>query len=507
MNQLGIDRCANAVTADLEVYPSEDVFAAGERNHHISNTAYPIAHGQTFKPYRIKRENNREVIANAFDGCESLCLYSHIPFCESRCYFCEYTVVGKNELDQTEIYMNALNQEVKMYRELIGPRTLESFDIGGGTPSFPDTRLIEQHIETVTDNFSLGNDFEISIETTPRIAALEPDKLTEYYRMGIRRISMGVQVTQPDLLKVLGRDSNGLEHHRYATDHVRRAGFTKFNLDLMYGFAGQSTAAWQATLEHAIALDPEYITLYRMRYKLTRISHQADQVKMKQISEQAELAKEFLKAGGYLANPGKNTYSRVPQDTGTSGYLTRRVVQGMPYLGVGLGAQSFSHSTISYNSGAVGKNLLPYLRDINNSRLPIQDLYHLPAVHMMAKMIAVSFYFGEINLDAFQNKFGVSLEDAYPNAIEFALNNGFMYYSESTNGSEIVGIKNNCLSLTALGARVFNGVIALFFAPSVQKYLIECDGNTNKDMQINRITANKIANQSEKMSLSKQVIG
>ena len=468
----GTERCARHVAADEMAFAPAEIFAAGELNHHISNTAYPIAHRETFWPYRVARELHAEKVTEAFTGLDEICLYSHIPFCETRCYFCEYTVVGKKELDATEEYMAALNREVAMYADLLGERTLAGFDVGGGTPSFPAADLIAKHIDTVRRHFVVTNDFEISIETTPKIASLEGDKIHAYKQMGINRISMGVQVTQPDLLKVLGRETNGIEHHLRARDHVRAAGFTKFNLDLMYGFAGQSTDSWQATLEHAIRLDPEYITLYRMRYKLTRISHQASLVHMQQVREQAALAKQMLSAAGYKANPGKNTYSRVEGDTGTSGYLTRRVVQGAPYLGVGLGAQTFTHSTIAYNSGAVGKNLSPYLRDVAKDVLPIQDLYHLPAAHMMAKMVAVSFYFGEVNLSAFEQKFGVTLEQAYPAAVEYAINKGLMEYATSGNGSERPNHSPDALRLTQHGAKHFNGTIALFFAPSVQNYLL-----------------------------------
>lgn len=481
------------VGADRDKFAPAEVFAAGELNHHISNTAYPIAHGTTFWPYRISREEQRQTVAAAFAGLDEICLYSHIPFCETRCYFCEYTVVGKKELSQTEEYMAALNRETEIYAELLSSRTIAGFDIGGGTPSFPDARLIDAHIKTVKRHFLTGPQFEISIETTPRIASLEADKIFAYKQMGIDRISMGVQVTQPDLLKVLGRETNGIEHHFRAARHIRDAGFKKFNLDLMYGFAGQSAASWLATLEHAVALAPDYITLYRMRYKLTRISHQASQVELSQVREQANLAKEFLACHGFCANPGKNTYSRISGDTGTSAYLTRRVVQGAPYLGLGLGAQTFTDSTISYNSGAVGKNLSPYLRDVAKGLLPIQDLYDLPATHMMAKTVAVSFYFGEINLGAFENKFGVSFENAYPEATEFALQCGLMEYTTSLNGAEIPGLDNRSLSLTSDGARHFNGTIALFFAPSVQAYLIARDPSTASDMVTNEKAALRIA--------------
>jgi len=468
----GIDKCAPAVTADLAVYEPVDVFHAGETNHHISNTAYPIAHRETWWPYKVAKPDYEKNVMKAFADLDEICLYTHIPFCETRCFFCEYTVVGKKELDLTQEYMQTLNAEATKYAQVLGPRKIMGWDIGGGTPSFVDAPLIGQHIEVVRKLFHLKDDCEISIETTPKIAAAEPEKISAYKKMGIDRISMGIQVTQPDLLKILGRDTNGVEHHFRACDAIRNAGYRKFNIDLMYGFADQSLASWHETLTHATKLAPDYITLYRMRYKLTRISHQMNRVQIDEVRAQAKLAKELFAAAGYFANPGKNTYSKIENDTGTSGYLTRRVTLGAPYLGIGLGAQTFTDSTIAYNSGAVGKNLSPYLRDIEKNLLPIQDLYHLPKEHMMAKMIAVSFYFGEVNLSAFENKFGLKLEDAYPQVVKFVLAEGLMEYTTSENGKEISGLDHRSLALTTKGAKHFNGTIALFFAPSVQGYLL-----------------------------------
>ena len=249
----------------------------------------------------------------------------------------------------------------------------------------------------------------------------------------------------------------------------------------MYGFAGQTLDSWSATLAHAIGLNPEYITLYRMRYKLTRISHQAPSVTLEDVRPLMKLAKAMLSDAGYHANPGKTTYSRITGDVGTSSYLARRVIDGMPYLGLGLGAQSFTHTTISYNDGSVGKNLKPYLDSMAINRLPVQDLYDLPAVQMMGKMCAVSFYFGEVNLQAFHEKFGIRLEDVFGPEIEFLLKRGFMEYT------------SRALSLTPEGAMHVNGVIALFFAPSIQKYLIDRDPSLATDMDRNRRLAQKVA--------------
>lgn len=455
--------------ADVRHFSPERVFEAGERHHQIANTAYPIAHHETWRPYRVARLRQEEVTARAWQGIQDLCLYAHIPFCEVRCAFCAYTVVEPGERSMTEAYLDRLEAELGLYRELLGGRTLHGFDIGGGTPSVVPAARIARLVDRVHRAFHLADGYGISIETTPRIAAADFAKMRAYREAGIGRISMGIQVIQPDLLKMLNRDQNGVEHHFRAVDHLRRAGFERFNVDLMYGFAGQSLASWQATLEHAMGLNPESITLYRMRYKLTRISHHAAKVDLAQVREQAEWAKRLLEAAGYRANPGKNTYSRVPGDAGTSAYLTKRVVEGMPYLGIGLGAQSFSHTTLSYNEGAAGKNLAPYLKSVDEGRLPLQDVYDLPLSQVMAKMAAVSFYFGEIDRAAFLEKFGQSIELAFPAEVAFVLERGFMQDT------------GRALSLTPLGARHFNGVIALFFAPSVQRHLIGLDGDFQSD--------------------------
>jgi oxygen-independent coproporphyrinogen-3 oxidase len=468
--------------ADEEALDPRDVFEAGLRNHHVSNTAYPIAHGRTWAPYRVGAERTDEVAVAAWAGIHDLCLYVHVPFCETRCSFCEYTVVKREEAPGVGQYMDDLRRELALYRAALGGgRRLHGFDIGGGTPSFVPAEEIASVVEAARDAFAFAPGADVSIETTPRIAADQPGKLEAYRRAGIDRISMGVQVVQPDLLRLLNREANGIACHSRAVDNIRRAGFQRFNVDLMYGFAGQGLESWRATLQHALDLQPEYVTLYRMRYKLTRISHQAPQVTLDPVRALAALAKRMLGEAGYHANPGKTTYSRVAGDVGTSAYLARRVQDGMPYLGLGLGAQSFTHTTISYNDGAVGKNLFPYHRSLERERLPLQDLYDLPRAQMAGKMCAVSFYFGEIRRRSFREKFTLPLEDAYPAAVEFVLRRGLMEWTAEA------------LSLTPAGAEHVNGVIALFFAPAIQRYLVQRDPDRAEDLHRNRASSLKVA--------------
>jgi oxygen-independent coproporphyrinogen-3 oxidase len=284
-----------------------------------------------------------------------------------------------------------------------------------------------------------------------------------YHDLGIRRISMGVQTINPRLLQEVGRTATSISFNRAAADNIRAAGFQRFNIDIMVGFANQSLKSLETTLQHVISLEPEYITLYRTRYKGTRIASQAQLVTLEEVNAQASLAKGMLLAAGYFGTPGKNTFSRLEGEAGTSDYLTERVIHGTPYLGLGLGAQSLSEVTLAYNSGAADKRLEHYRRQVEAGELPIQDLYYLSRQAAMGKMISVSFYFGEINLPSFQRKFGLSVEEAFPAEVEFILQNGLMEYTADGDPT---------LRLTAYGETAYNGVIVLFYAGAVKAHLL-----------------------------------
>ena len=143
--------------------------------------------------------------------------------------------------------------------------------------------------------------------------------------------------------------------------------------------------------------------------------------------------------------------------------------------------KTFSPTTIAYNEGAATKRLDPYLDAVAAGRLPIQDLYDLPRRHVIGKMAAVSFYFGEIRRAPFEAKFGAPLEQLFADELEFLSARGLM-----TLGDE-------ALSLTDEGTSYVNGIIPLFAAPSIQKYLLERDPARADDMTRNRRAALQVA--------------
>jgi len=452
------------------------------RHHHICNTAFPIAHNTTIRPYRVRRVREQQEIRDTFAGAyghlDEMMLYAHVPFCHTRCQFCEYTVVnpkqGRDE-DVQSTYFKALWSELDMYAELLHTRgkRLVGFDIGGGTPSMARTEHIAELMQRVEQRFDRVDweQLEVSIETTPKIAAAEPDKMRAYYDMGIRRISMGVQTTDFTQAQEMNRDdaNASVDYLHRAVANIRAAGFRSFNIDLMYGFplrASRTDDPWLRTVQDTIDLGPEHITLYRMRYKGTLMAHLADRVKLDQVNRQEGDARALLNASGFVGLTGKNTFSRVPGNSGCSDYLDKRVRLAVPYIGIGLGAQSFSHYSLSYNLGAVTKRLEQYVRSLELRRIPVQDLYHLSREAAIAKMASVSFYYGGIDLRAFESCFRASLHSLFPSEVDFVLKYGLMELDHA----------NQRLQMTKLGKQCFGGVVALFYSPSVKNYILNLQG-------------------------------
>ena len=202
--------------ADRLSYDPAEVFSAGLIQHHLANTAYPIGHVTTMRPYRVTRRDAEidRVAAQAWSGIDELCLYVHVPFCEKRCSFCEYTVVDpKDNQSAEDTYFDLLIREFELWGKALDStrKTLIGFDIGGGTPALPKVSNTARVIDAAHRHFQFRSEMEISLETTPRIAAHDPQKMRDLRQLGIDRISMGVQTIQPSLLKALGRNASAAD--------------------------------------------------------------------------------------------------------------------------------------------------------------------------------------------------------------------------------------------------------------------------------------------------------
>jgi len=453
---------------DNQSYPVQEVFDAGKRNYQIANTAYPINHNRTTAPYKVSDEKLQEHIAQVWQNVDELLLYAHVPFCSKICSFCELSVVKPKYIqDDTIPYFDALQKEIAMYAESLWERKkVRGFDIWGGTPSIVDTKHIWDIITTFDSHFDLASDMRISIETTPKIAAEQIQKMRDYYTMWIRRISMGVQSLSG---KLIGRADASASDNIQAAENIRAAGFEQFNIDVMYGFANQGNEDVIRTIEHITDISPEFVTLYPMRYKGTVVEGRSKEVQAEILTEQYQIAYDMLTDAGYKIRPGKNTCSRLEGNNGLSDYLHHRVLHGLPYLGFGLGAQSFNPANnLSYNHGAHIKHNAEYIKQVNDWLFPIQDAHHLSREAAMGKMISIWFFYGGIHLESFKKIFWESLEEAFPDEIGFLKEHQLMEYSES----------DGIFGLTKKWVANYSGVISLFYSPATKKYLLEIEDDT-----------------------------
>lgn len=457
----------------------QNTYETGLLYHHYANTAYPLTPA-SFLQYRIKDQKEiLDFVTSEWALADELSLYIHIPFCKARCKFCEYVVLDQNDESLENDYTQLLLKEMKMYAGLLQGKKIVGFDLGGGTPTKLSVTNLKQITEAVNDLFNIDKDVIFSIETTPTIAAEEPEKIQAVYDLGYRRISMGIQTVSDKLLAELGREGNNSIYEN-AVKNIRKAGFERVNIDLMYGFLYQSDIDLEHTLKYAVGLKPEYITLYRNRYKGTKIESEAGGVSIYKAMRQYNLAYRTLTEHEYGANTGKNTFSRVAGDYGTSDYLTKRVIDGVPYVGMGLGAQSFGMNYLAYNEGAVSKKMERYRRAINEGRLPIQDLYRLPVAESIAKMVSVAFYFGFIDFDSFEHRFHLAFEEQFPDELAYVLEH------------ELMKMEGRRLTLTGRGADYINGVIPLFYSDRSKIELQDLLEKSNPDAAAKRRTDEKL---------------
>lgn len=434
-----------------KIYSCEELFDMGIKFHHYTNTAYPLR-VNSLQQYELHGvdEVRRTVSKNITDQKE-INLYVHVPYCKTRCKFCEYVVMDDpNEVSQ-DIYTDYLLREMDLYRAMVGDIPVVGYDLGGGTPLFLSNDNLKRITEKIkTFRFKPGTSW--SVETTPVIAANDLEKLRFVKALGYDRISMGFQTVSSILLESLGREGNPFIYER-AVKNIREAGFHRLNIDLMYGFLNQSDEDFGNTVKYTIAMGPEYITLYRNRYKGTKLEKESQGVSLFKANRQYDIAYRLLKEAGYVANVGKNTFSKVAGDLGTSDYLTTRVVNATSYIGMGLGAQSFVGNYLAYNLGCDNHKMERYFKALDAGELPINDIADMPLSEVRAKALSVMFYFGFISMKSYKKRFGEDFRTVFAEEIDYLVSNELMTFEDE-----------DTFILTPYGAHHIYGIIPLFYS-------------------------------------------
>ena len=263
-------------------------------------------------------------------------LYIHIPFCATRCSYCDFYSQTNSALRSE--YIQALIAEMCIRRAEVTD-TIGTLYFGGGTPSLLSPQEIGRIIEQVYKLFSFSSDAEITLEANPD--DLNTSYVQELRTLPINRISMGAQSFHDEDLHFLNRRHNARQVFE-AMDTCRNAGLTNLSIDLIYGLPAQTPARWQENISAVLALSPPHLSAYHLIYEegtlLTRLLHAG---KVREVDEEVSLElfrmlREQLTGAGYEHYEISN-FAR-------SGYHSRHnssYWQDTPYLGLGPSAHSF----------------------------------------------------------------------------------------------------------------------------------------------------------------------
>ncbi|HET8907876.1 MAG TPA: radical SAM family heme chaperone HemW [Ktedonobacterales bacterium] len=273
----------------------------------------------------------------------SISLYLHVPFCHTRCHYCDFNTYA-GMLGHRESYVAALAQEIQLAgmraRQSNGsPRRCRTVFFGGGTPSLLSPEQVDSLLHATRQAFALDDAAEITLEANP--GTLEYGRLDALRAVGVNRLSMGAQSFDPDLLRWMGR-IHAPEEIETAFAAARKAGFTSINLDFIFALPGQSLATWAETLERAIDLGPEHLSLYSLiveegtplfSWVREGTVHPADD---DAAADMYEHAMTRLAAAGY----GQYEISNWAR----AGHECRHNLTywgNLPYIGLGAGAHSY----------------------------------------------------------------------------------------------------------------------------------------------------------------------
>jgi oxygen-independent coproporphyrinogen-3 oxidase len=392
---------------------------------------------------------------------EPISLYIHIPFCETKCPYCDFNTYAKIET-LIPSYVTALNREIELWGETLGSPAVRTVFFGGGTPSYIPSESIASILDATASSFHLEKDAEITMEANP--GDFTASKLAQHLECGVNRLSIGFQSLDDRLLGILGRrhtSAQAIEAYRMAQD----AGFDNISIDLMFGLPYQSIDDWKRTLDDSVELEPKHVSMYCLTLEGgTPMERWVETGRMP--DPDPDLAADmFLMAQESMGSLGYRHYEI--SNWAKQGFESRHNLtywRNQGYLGVGPGAHSYLWNHRFYNLKSP-REYIRSLRDYEpgaNEFKTVEDaIKRFPVVESVELIdrrleISETLMMGlrlddGISIESFNKRFDATPLQVYPKVIEELQSIGLL---EAVNGS---------LRLTHRGRMLGNEVFSRFF--------------------------------------------
>ena len=366
-------------------------------------------------------------------------LYVHIPFCVRKCQYCDF-LSGPSDEETKDRYIEALLKEIRAAEHKENYEIVSVF-IGGGTPSALKAEAIASIMRTLQEQFFFCEDAEVTIEANPGTVDLE--KLTIYRNVGINRLSLGLQSTDAEELKLLGR-IHSYEEFLKSYEWAREAGFSNINIDLMFAIPGQTGEAWRQHLYQVAELNPEHISAYSLiieegtPFAEQNLDLPDEDTEYQMYEDTAEILERYGYRQYEISNYAKQGY----MCRHNAGYWQRR-----EYLGFGLGASSLYGGMRFSNT----HQMQEYLKESRNPDQIRKDVTVLSRNEQIEEFMFLGLRMTEgISEKKFEENFDVRLMDVYGDILQKYEETGFMEHMETK------------WRLTRKGIHVSNHILADF---------------------------------------------
>ena len=297
-------------------------------------------------------------------------IYIHIPFCRSKCQYCDFYSLPQSDEETMDRYLKALCAHIRETGPQAPGYLVDTVYFGGGTPSYFGGDRLSAVLAAVRESFAVTPDAEITFEANPDSVNLK--LLRRLKREGFNRISLGIQTDDDELLAALGRPHSYADAEE-AVRLARKAGFRNLSVDLMFGLQNQTLHSWLSTLEHVLELKPEHISCYGLRVEentpLSRYYQLLDIPDDDQQSDMYLSAVELLRRRGYLQYEISNFAQRGKPSKHNLKYWT-----GKEYLGFGPCASS----DFAGKRFEIVSSLRQYMEGIENGQQVLDHVHEIP---------------------------------------------------------------------------------------------------------------------------------
>jgi len=355
---------------------------------------------------------------------KSLGIYVHIPFCLSKCAYCDFYSCRPKNMSAVEDYVSALCRHIRMYSDLTEEYTADTVYIGGGTPTVLPEESLTDLIRCINDTFHPAQGCEFTVEANP--SDVTEKTLAAIRTAGANRLSMGLQSALDSELKLLGRRHTA-EDFEKTFMAARRSGFDNISLDLMFGIPDQTGESFARTLGYAVSVSPEHISVYDLKIEpSTLFGKRTESYRFPDEDAEADM---YENAVASLSDAGYRQYEI--SNFAKPGFESRHNLKYWKldeYLGFGPGA----HSLFRGSRFSIVKNTGKYIEAVNggSDEPVIAGREECTEESLMGEYIMLGLRLADgISTDDFKARFGRDFTEMYRDRILKYEKSGFMKVS------------------------------------------------------------------------------